>query len=270
LTDNTRTHVAYALTETDRHMAKASKSKVSAFAKAASKATPSGDNGDEFDPGKYRVRFVDCAEGEGGAFKTTFAGCGKDAKVGERIQWFSTKGKSLHVSAGRVKAMCMALVGAEDEETYDAFDPHGEFISAIMPYDAEAAAEYLVEAGKAKSTEKAQAKLESTEITIKVTRGSDKDDGGFFRNAAFSAADVNATADEDEQDEDAEEDEDAEPESERRPAKAKPGKVSKRKPAPEPEDEEEDEDTDAEDEDEDPPSERPAKRKPSKAKPTRR
>jgi hypothetical protein len=247
---------------------KAGKSKVSAFAKASAKAKPSGDNGDEFELGKFRTTFVDCSEAEGGSFKVTFKGTGKDKKIGERIVWLSTKGKALHVSAGRAKALCMALVGAEDEETYDAFDPHGEFIGAILPYDAEAAAEYMTENGKAKSAEKAQAKLESAEILVKVTKGGDKDDGGFFRNASFaSAADAEAEAEEDDQDEDT----DAEPESERRPAK-KASKVSKRKPAPEPEEEDDDEDAEDEDEDEDeaPESGPPAKRKPSKAKPTRR
>jgi hypothetical protein len=247
---------------------KAGKSKVSAIARAASKATPSGDNGDEFELGKFRTTFVDCSEAEGGSFKVAFQGVGKDKKIGERIVWLSTKGKALHVSAGRVKALCMALVGAEDEDTYNEFDPHGEFIGAIMPYDADAAAEYLVEAGKAKSAEKAQAKLESTEIAVKVTKGGDKDDGGFFRNAAFSAAE-DAGEDDEDAEEDADDSED-EPESERRPAKKKAGKVSKRKPAPEPEEDDEQDEDEDEEEDEDPPSERPAKRKPSKAKPTRR
>jgi hypothetical protein len=248
-------------------MAKASKSKVSAIARAASKATPSGDNGDEFELGKFRTNFVDCSEAEGGSFKVTFKGTGKDKKIGERIVWLSTKGKALHVSAGRVKALCMALVGAEDEDAYNEFDPHGEFIGAIMPYDAEAAAEYMTENGKAKSAEKAQAALESAELVVKVTKGGEKDDGGFFRNAAFSAAE-DAEEEDDAEDED---EDDAEPESERRPAKKKAGKVSKRKPAPEPEEEEEDDAEEEEDEEEDEPeSERPAKRKPSKSKPTRR
>jgi hypothetical protein len=247
---------------------KAGKSKVSAIARAASKATPSGDNGDEFDLGKFRTTFADCSEAEGGSFKVTFAGTGKDKKIGERIVWLSTKGKALHVSAGRVKALCMALVGAEDEDTYNEFDPHGEFISAIMPYDAEAAAEYMAENGKAKNAAKAQAKLESTEILVKVTKGGDKDDGGFFRNAAFSAAAEDAGEEDEDTEEDADDSED-EPESERRPAKGK--KVSKRKPAPEPEEDDEDaDDSEDEEDDADPPSERPAKRKPSKAKPTRR
>jgi hypothetical protein len=249
-------------------MAKASKSKVSAFAKASAKAKPSGDNGDEFELGKFRTTFVDCSEAEGGSFKVTFKGTGKDKKIGERIVWLSTKGKALHVSAGRAKALCMALVGAEDEETYDEFDPHGEFIGAILPYDAEAASEYMTENGKAKSAEKAQAKLESAEILVKVTKGGDKDDGGFFRNASFASAAEDAEEDADDSED---EEDDAEPESERRPAK-KAGKVSKRKPAPEPEEEDDDEDAEDEDEDEDeaPESGPPAKRKPSKAKPTRR
>jgi hypothetical protein len=253
-------------------MAKASKSKVSAFAKASAKAAPSGDNGDEFELGKFRTNFVDCSEAEGGSFKVTFKGTGKDKKIGERIVWLSTKGKALHVSAGRAKALCIALVGAEDEDAYNEFDPHGEFIGAIMPYDAEAAAEYMTENGKAKSAEKAQAKLESAEILVKVTKGGDKDDGGFFRNASFASAAEDAGEEDDAEEDDADSEE--EPESERRPAKKAAGKPSKRKPAPEPEEEDDDEELERleqeDDDDMDPPSERPAKRKPSKSKPTRR
>jgi hypothetical protein len=239
---------------------KAAGKKVSKLAKAVGDAAPAQPRGDEFDPGKYRVRFLDCSEGNTGALCVSLAGVGDDEEVGERIQYFSTAGKSLHVSAPRLKALCMALVGIDDEEEYAEFDPHREFISAILPYDVDAACAYLVESGKAKNAKAAAALIAGAEFMIKVTKGSDKDDGGFFRDATFALA---ADAGEDSEDEDDSEDE---PESERKPAKKKAAAKAKRAPVEEDEDDAEDEDTDdSEDEDEEPESE-PAPKAKKKAR----
>lgn len=231
--------------------------RVSAFAKAAAKAEPKQTEGEVFDFGKFRVGFVDCSEGENGALCVKLAGRGSDEEIGERIQWFSTAGKSIHVSAPRIKGLCMALVGAADLEEYTEFDPHGEFINAIVPYDTEAASAYLVEAGKAKNAKAALALIEGAEFGIKVSKGGERDDGDFFRNASFYALDADDAGDEED---DSEEDEDDAP-----PPRAAKKKASKRRPVEEDEEEEEEEDDssdDSDDEDEEPESERrPAKKK---------
>lgn len=233
-----------------------SKGRVSAFAKAAAKSEPKQPEGDLFDPGKYRVGFVDCSEGENGALCVKLAGRGNDEEIGERIQWFSTAGKAIHVSAPRIKSLCMALLGCADADEYSEFDPHGEFINAIVPFDTDAAAAYLVEAGKAKNAKAALALIAEAEFGIKVSKGGERGDGGFFRNASFYTLDG-----EDDSDDDDSEDEDEEPESERKPAKKK---ASKRRPVEEDDEDEdaddEDDDDSEDDEDEEPESERPARR----------
>lgn len=224
-----------------------SKPKVGAFAKATAKAEPREASGDEFDVGSHVVRYVSCNEADGGAFCFKFEG----DKCGERIVWFSTAGKSIRVSAPRVKALCMLLSGFGDNDEYDQFDPHGEFIEAIVHGETEAAAELLVSGGAAKNAKEAAALL-ATEITIKVSKGGDKDDGGFFRNASFSAAtDAEDTDDEDEA-----------PESEEVP-KRTAKKASKRAPAPVVD--EDDADEEDEDDPESEPESEPAPRAKKKA-----
>lgn len=236
---------------------KGGKPKVSAFARAAAASTASEPKGDEFDAGKFRVGFLDMSEGENGAFCLKLVGRGEDEEIGERIQWFSTAGKALRVSAPRIKSLCRAITGL-DEEQYNEFDPHGQFINSIAPYDIDAAAAYLVEAGAAKNEKAARAAIEEVEFYIKVTKGGDKDDGGWFRNASFMAIDEG----DDSEDED---DTDEEPESEPAPRAVKK-KASKRRPVDEDEDDAEDEDLDddSEDDEDEEPESRPAKKKASK------
>jgi hypothetical protein len=234
------------------------KPRVSKLAAAVGKAEPKEQGGDVFDFGKFRVRFVDCSEGETGSLCVKLKGVGDDEEIGERVQWFSTAGKALHVSAPRLKSLCMALVGISDKEEYSEFDPNNEFVNTILPYDVDAAAAYLVEAGKAKSEKAARAILESTEFTIKVTKGSERDDGDFFRNASFAA--VTDSEDEDDDDDDSDE----EPESEAKPKRA--AKKAPRRPEPE-DDEDEEDDSDDDDSDDDEPESEPApKRAAKKAK----
>src|SRR5690349_14377687 len=118
--------------------------RTSALARAAAASVPT-EKGDEFDVGTYRVRLKDCQESENGSFGLTFVGTGDDEEIGERIQWFSTKGKSVHVSGPRIKSLCMALLGlgAADVDEYNEFDPNGEFVDAILRFELDAAAEYM-------------------------------------------------------------------------------------------------------------------------------
>lgn len=242
------------------------KSKVSKFARGAAAATPDAPRGDEFDPGKWRVRFVDCSESDNGSFCVKFVGAGKHEDLGERIAWLSTSGKARHIAEKRAKALCMALAGfTSDEEYLSDFDASGEFINAVFPYDVDAAAAYLVEAGKAKSAKAALTLLNDAEFYVKISKGGEKDDGGFFRNVdGFLAAD-DGDDDTDEDDSD-----DEEPESEPAP-RAKKKAAAKRKPAPRDEEEDEDDDSDDDSEDEDDsdddePESEPAARAKKKAK----
>lgn len=232
--------------------------KTSAFARAAAKSEPSEPKGAEFEPGTYRVRLKDCQESDNGSFGFTFTGAGDDEEIGDRIQWFSTKGKAAHVSGPRIKSLCMALLGMSSAgvDEYNAFDPGGEFVDAILRFELDDAAEYMTAQGIAKSAKIARKALDEAEVMIQVSKGSEKDDGGFFRNATFAPVDSDETEDEDSDDE--------EPESERRPAKKSkpaPAKVSKRKPV-----EEDEDDEDAEDEDEDEDAEDESERRPAKKK----
>jgi hypothetical protein len=234
----------------------------SKFAQAAAKSTPQDSRGDEFDPGKYRVTFTSCTESDNGSYGITLQGAGKDKKIGERLQWFSTGGKAVHVSGPRLKRLAMILAGIDDSDEYLDFDPNGVFLGAILENDLDAAAEHMVEAGKAKSASKALAALTSTEFSIRVTKGGDKDDGGFFRNAEFSPIGEDAGD---------EEDEDEAPESE--PASERKPKAGKRKPSRDEEEEEEEEDeddSDDEEDDSDDEEEPESERKPAKKKARRK
>jgi hypothetical protein len=239
--------------------------KASAFARAAAASVPAEPRGDEFDPGEYTVRLKECHESDNGSFGFTFVGAGDDEEIGERIQWFSTKGKSAHVSGPRIKSLCMSLLGipAADVDEYNEFDPNGEFVDAILRFELDAAAEYMAAKGVAESVEDAREALDEATVIIKVSKGGEKDDGGFFRNATFKpAADA---SDSDDEDEDEDEDEDDAPKAKAsKKAKATPAKVSKRKPVEGEDDDSEDEDDDSEDEDE--PESRPAKKAKAKAK----
>ena len=199
----------------DKGAGKKSGSKVSAFARATAKAEPDAPRGDEFDPGSYRVGLAGCQESENGSFGFTFVGKGDDEEIGERIQWFSTKGKAVHISGKAIKSLCMALLGVADLETYNEFDPNGEFVDTILNFELDAAAEYMAEAGVAKSVKAARAALDEAEVIIKVTKGGEKDDGGFFRNASFKPVDS------DEDDAEGDEDEDDAPDSEEPAPRAK-------------------------------------------------
>lgn len=247
---------------------KSNESKVSKFARGAAAATPDAPRGEDFDPGKWVVRFADCTEADNGSFCLKFEGAGKHSKIGERAAWLSTTGKAVYIAEKRAKSLCMALVGAESDEDYKEFDPRGEFLGAVFPYDAEAAAAYLVEAGKAKSEAKATALIEGATFQIKITKGGEKDDGGFFRNVdGFSLIDGDA-ADEDSEDEDSEDEDDA-PDSKERPAKRAAKKTtSKRRPVDEDDSEDEDDsdDSDEDSEDDDEPDSEPAPRAKKKAK----
>lgn len=250
----------------ERHMGKfagkagKAKPKASAFARAAAKSETAEPKGDEFDVGKFRVRLKDCQESENGSFGITFTGAGDDEEIGERIQWFSTKGKAAHVSGPRVKSLAMALLGMgkDREDEYNEFDPHGEFLDAILRFELDAAAEYMADKEVCKSADEAREALDEAEVLIKVTKGGEKDDGGFFRNASFAPVD---SEDEDDSDD---EDEDERPAKGKGAAKTAKKKASKRRPVEEDDEDEEEKDDgdDSDDEDEEPESERrPAKKK---------
>jgi hypothetical protein len=186
-------------------------------------------------------------------------GVGKDKKLGDVSQLYATSQKALAQSAPRLRSLCRSLLGLskQDDEAFSEFDPHGEFQDAIYSNDMQAAAAFLVENGsalpkaaRAKDEDAALERLTSAELEAIVTRGSDTDDGDWFRNTLFRPL-VSAEGDEDEED-----DEEDAPDSEERPAHAAKKKASKR-PADE---EDDDDDDDDEDEEDDEPESEPAPR----------
>jgi hypothetical protein len=251
---------------------KASKPRVSALAQAAASSEAEQGRDPLFDEGTYRCKFLGCEERPPVAGRNTwlaikFEGVGDDEEIETRVALLCTSQKSLSSTGPRVKSLCMALIGMgkDDEEDYNEFDPHGEFIDAITQGDLDAAAAYLSEhapKGSELSEDEALEALQGAEVIVKVTRGGETDDGGYFRNVSFKPVDG-------EDGEDSEDDEDERPAKRSAKKKAAPakGKASKRRPVEDDEDEDEDSDDDSEDdEDEEPESERKPAKKKAKAK----
>lgn len=109
-------------------------------------------------------------------------------------------GKSLGMSLARLKGLCMAIVGTNDEAEYDAWDPKSKFLSALQGFEN-------------KFSEDAEAYKGNAQVRVIITRGGDTQDGSdWYRNATYG---LPAEAD----------DEDEEPES----APAPKAKKAKRK-----------------------------------------
>ncbi len=243
-----------------------SKPRVSALASAAASAEVAGDREPKFEEGQWRVTFRECEQPTPVAGKNPWLiirlkGTGDDEEIGDRAAPMCVSSKSLSSTGPRVKSLCMALIGMgkDEEEDYNVFDPHGEFVDAITSNDLEAAAAYFSKKSKGKvSEEDALEALTSTEIIASATLGGEADDGSRFVNVVFKPAP--------DTDDDSEDDEDDEPESER-PAKgkAKAGKKASKRAPVEEDDEDEDEDDDSDDDDEEdeddaPESEPPARK----------
>ncbi len=92
----------------------------------------------------------------------------------EYTVWHGMTGKAAFISLPLIKALAMIICGTTDEEEYDDWDPKCKFISALQGIEndySEIAAEYLGVA----------------QVRVKVTKGGDRDDGGWFRNCYYSA-----------------------------------------------------------------------------------
>lgn len=159
-----------------------------------------------FDAGKtYRCAFVGAEQKPAIAGKkewvvARFKGAGKDKKIGERAALFCVSSNALPQAMKRLKPLIMALVGCDDLDEYNAFDPEGKLFSAVL--------------GKKNAMSKRAAKLIGTEIDVRVTRGNETEDGDYYRNVSFKIA-----SDDDSDDADEESDEDADEEEDERPAK---------------------------------------------------
>jgi hypothetical protein len=240
------------------------KPRVSALAAASASSEVAQDREPKFEEGTHRVTFRECEQPAPVAGKNPWLivrlkGAGDSEEIGERAAPFCISSKSLSSTGPRVKSLCMALIGMgrDEEDDYNSFDPHGEFVDAVTSNDLEAAAAYYSEKSKGKvSEEDALEALTSTEILAVATLGGEADDGSRYVNVSFKPA----------PDAEGDEDSDDEPESEPAP-KAKAGKKASAKPKAAPvEEDEDDSDDDSDDEDDDPESEPvPAKRK-AKAK----
>jgi hypothetical protein len=250
---------------------KAAKPRVSALARASAESEVGEDREPKFEAGTWRVTLRECEQPTPAAGKNPWlivrlTGAGKDEDLGDRAAPFCISNKSLSSTGPRVKSLCMALIGMgkDDEEDYNAFDPHGEFVDAITENDLQAAAAYLSEhapKGSEISETAALEALTTTEFYAVATLGGEADDGSRYVNVTFKPEPDGEDEDEDE-----------------RPAKSKgkaaaktaKKKASKRAPVDEDEDDAEDEDLDEDDaedeEDEEPESEPAPKRTAKKAK----
>lgn len=247
-------------------MSKQGKPRVSKMAAATASAGADSEQLPLFpEPGKFYVKYERCVAPEPVAGKSweglrfEFTGIAKDKKLGEVAQLFATNQKALAQSGPRMRSLCRSLIGLTkaDDAAFSEFDPHGEFADAIYSNEIETAAEYVVEHAKSlpkalrpADAEEAAERLQNAKLEAIVSKGSDTDDGDWFRNTSFRPLEDVA--------EDADEDEEDAPDSEEAPK----AKASKRKPAPAPADEDEED----EDEDDAPDSEEEAPRGKKKAR----
>lgn len=140
---------------------------------------------------------------EPGAFDCTFLGLEIPEPEPGQLEWCRVSfdhdgttyaqlhcmsGKSLGMSLARLKGLCMAIVNAEDEAEYDAFDPKSKFLSALQGFDNQ-------------FSDDAEAYKGNARVRVIITRGSDTQDGSdWFRNATYARI---AETDEDEEPESA-------------------------------------------------------------------
>jgi hypothetical protein len=98
-------------------------------------------------------------------------------------------GKSLGMSLGRLKGLCMAIVGTTDESEYDDWDPKSKFLSALQGFSN-------------KFSEDAEAYKGNAQVRVIVTKGGETSDGtDWYRNATYAVcgeAEAEETDDEDE------------------------------------------------------------------------
>lgn len=177
------THMAVAKKKT----ATPGKPRVSALAAAVAAASPEG----ERDP------LFDLPEGGGAAeYPCTFQGFARqeivpgrkewaratfqvDGEDGQRVQLFCIDSQSLASSGPRIKSMAMAIIGCSDEEEYNAFDPHGQFIDGLLG-DLES-----FEAGGGMGTVTPNDYVGAKVVAVVTRGGAVGDSGDFYRNATF-------------------------------------------------------------------------------------
>jgi hypothetical protein len=145
---------------------------VSPIGRAVAAADAAGSREPLFpNPGTYRVKFLGLqqqqeVQGRNPWLKATF-----DHEGEELAALFCVSTKSLASAAPRLKSLAMALTGCDDVDAYNEFDPHGEFVDALLGFDnrfSEQVEQYV-----------------GVEILTKVSRGGDTQDGDWYRNHTF-------------------------------------------------------------------------------------
>src|SRR5881628_154491 len=170
--------------------------RTSALGRAASEATPAEARYPMFpEEGSYTAKFLGARQssnvGTGDWCAVEFECTGKNKSLKKRTILFSTGTKSLAMTAPRVKSLAMALLGVTDKDEYNEVDPSGHFIDALTG----------VEDPKPKMLKLAEKQI-GKEITVEISRGKERDDGDWYRNATFSPLEVEE-ADEDEDEDEA-------------------------------------------------------------------
>ena len=154
---------------------------ISPFAAAFVAADAAEDRPPQFDPGDHIVNFVglrlpDPVPGHNEWCLADF----ESEELGRRTVLFCMSSKALKKSLEGLKALLMALIGCDDVDQYNAFDPEGAFFSAFMGYEndkSELAQQYL-----------------GGQVIVHARQGSEVLDksgngtGEYYRNCAFEAA----------------------------------------------------------------------------------
>lgn len=174
------------------------KPRVSALGRAAAAADPAGDKQPMFpeEARTHRVVFHGIEECEQVAGRDPWVRCNfSNDELGEVVGLFCVSSKSLAATGPRVKSLAMATLGYTDKDEYDAFDPNGSFVDALLGIDngdspkgfdktyAEIAAEYVG----------------TVEIDVAVTLGNEAPDGTRYRNLSFRPVDAEEEEEEEEE-----------------------------------------------------------------------
>ncbi len=91
----------------------------------------------------------------------------------EYAQLFCMDNTSLASSLPRLKSLCMAILGATDEDEYNEWDPRGAFLSALQGFDND-------------YSEFAEGAKGSAKLNVIIARGNETNDGDWYRNPSFS------------------------------------------------------------------------------------
>jgi hypothetical protein len=115
---------------------KSTKPRVSPLAAATATAGALDEKDPQFDVGEHVATFNGLEEKPPVPGQQTWVlGKFTDAEGTNRVVLFCTGATSLEMTGKRMKSLAMALIGCPTVADYNAFDPHGEFIDALLGFE---------------------------------------------------------------------------------------------------------------------------------------